>query len=200
MVADNYGVDATIIDYRDDTGTSGPPSHYKVLTDSGAEFWALDHEVFLEPGSDSKPGTIAHIQRVQELLEQIRCELAIRATHHDDSKLREPERLGYDALELLISGATYGTPEYAAVMADPRVKAATDHHVRTNRHHPQFHANGINDMTLIDLIEMFCDWKAASERGSGRPLAESLALTCERWGMSPQLTNIFKNTRKDMGW
>ena len=42
------------------------------------------------------------------------------------------------------------------------VRAAIDHHVTTNRHHPKFHTDS-DDMTKVDLIEMICDWTAISQ-------------------------------------
>ena len=44
VTADNWGGDATIIDYRDTEGS--PASYYKVRMDQdGQEFWAFDFEV-----------------------------------------------------------------------------------------------------------------------------------------------------------
>lgn len=43
VTADNYGDLATIIEVRESTGS--PPSHYKVRTDAGDEFWAFDFEL-----------------------------------------------------------------------------------------------------------------------------------------------------------
>ena len=45
---------------------------------------------------------------------------------------------------------------------EDRVREAVAHHVKTNRHHPDFHADP-NDMTEVDLIEMVCDWAAMSQ-------------------------------------
>lgn len=43
VVADNYGSPATIIEIRE--SNESPVSHYKVRTDTGDEFWALDFEI-----------------------------------------------------------------------------------------------------------------------------------------------------------
>ncbi len=56
------------------------------------------------------------------------------------------------------------------------VRKAIDHHMMTNRHHPEFHADP-NDMTEVDLIEMVCDWTAMSQEfgqdgGSARGWAD----------------------------
>jgi len=44
------------------------------------------------------------------------------------------------------------------------MKPALEHHYALYRHHPEHFQNGIDDMNLIDLVEMFADWKASSER------------------------------------
>jgi hypothetical protein len=43
VISDNMGMDAEIIDVRESTGL--PPSHWKVRTSDGQEFWAYDFEV-----------------------------------------------------------------------------------------------------------------------------------------------------------
>jgi hypothetical protein len=47
VVADNYGLAATIIEIRE--STESPVSHYKVKADEdGQEFWAYDFEIYDE--------------------------------------------------------------------------------------------------------------------------------------------------------
>lgn len=52
----------------------------------------------------------------------------------------------------------------------------------------------VNDMNLVDLLEMICDWKAASERHNNGNIRKSIEINADRFGMSPQLTKIFENT------
>ena len=52
----------------------------------------------------------------------------------------------------------------------------------------------INDMTLIDLVEIFCDWKASSERHNDGNIRKSIEVNTDRFGMSPQLVRILENT------
>ena len=61
-------------------------------------------------------------------------------------------------------------------------------------HHPECHKNGINDMNLLDLIEMFCDWKAASERHNDGNIRKSIEINGKRFNMSDQLVKIFENS------
>jgi hypothetical protein len=74
------------------------------------------------------------------------------------------------------------------------------HHDATNRHHPEHFPNGANGMTLVDLIEMLADWKAATERGRDGDLAQTLEIHRERFGLAPQLMDILSNTARHYGW
>ena len=76
------------------------------------------------------------------------------------------------------------------------MKLAMNHHYAQNSHHPEHYDNGINDMDLIDLIEMICDWKAASERHADGNIFESIKINKQRFNISDQLERIFINTAK----
>ena len=58
----------------------------------------------------------------------------------------------------------------------------------------------IAGMSLLDVIEMFCDWYAAGRRTKQGSLAQSLEVNRARFGADPTLASIFENTRKEMGW
>jgi hypothetical protein len=55
-------------------------------------------------------------------------------------------------------------------------------------------------MTLVDLIEMLADWKAATERHDDGDLARSLDIQRDRFGLSDQLADILRNTAHHFGW
>jgi hypothetical protein len=56
----------------------------------------------------------------------------------------------------------------------------------------------MNDMTLLDLVEMFCDWRAASKRHNDGNINKSIEISGGRFNMSPQLIKIFENTAKKL--
>ncbi|MBI5954360.1 MAG: hypothetical protein HY865_22110 [Chloroflexi bacterium] len=126
------------------------------------------------------------------------CAIGKRITHHDASKLQEPEKSMYDKFTPMLRSLTYGSDEYKATLKE--MGAALDHHYRVNSHHPEHYPNGINGMSLIDLIEMLADWKAASLRHADGNILKSLEVNRVRFGMSDQLFEIFKNTVIEMGW
>lgn len=136
--------------------------------------------------------TISHIHRVAELLHQCIKEMLDRANNHDKSKLEPPEVEFFTKFTKRLAGVTYGSDEYKALLVE--LKPALDHHYANNSHHPEFYKDGINDMNLLDLIEMLCDWKAASERHNDGNIRKSIEINGNRFGMSPQLIKIFENT------
>jgi hypothetical protein len=158
--------------------TVGPPAYYQVS--SGDEWW--------------RPtcSTQAHINRVRELLDQVIADLTRRGILHDASKLVEPEATAFAASSDRLGRLTYGTPAYHDALHD--LGAALTHHYAHNRHHPEYHHDGVNDMTLVDLIEMLCDWKAAAERQGNGDILASLRINEHRFGISPQLAGVLENT------
>lgn len=154
----------------------------------------------IEQSHDSLPDTKAHIKRVQDLITEAMCKLAFRAVRHDLSKLNEPEKSAFDRLKALsLSGMDYGSEEYRACLR--KEKPAIEHHYKANSHHPEYYENGVDGMSLFDVLEMLLDWKAATERmKNGGDIRRSLEINRERFKISPQLESILANTIKEMGW
>jgi hypothetical protein len=125
------------------------------------------------------------------------AELERRAKDHDASKLEEPEKSLFDAMTPKLKASTYGSPEYFEMLKE--LQPALDHHYAENSHHPEHFPNGVVGMTLIDLLEMFADWKAASLRHSTGNFKKSIEINSARFSMSDQLVQIFENTRQVYG-
>jgi len=145
---------------------------------------------------NSRQDILAHIARVQELMAAICERLALRAELHDASKLNEPEKSAFDAHAP--NGCVYGGEEYNRRLQV--LQTALQHHYAHNSHHPEHFANGISGMSLLDIVEMFCDWKAASEEHKNDGLKRSLQINRERFGLGEQLAKIFENTRRKLDW
>ncbi len=147
---------------------------------------------------DSARDTIKHSHQVHQLGKIFTTALMRRLSNHDMSKLFEPEKSAFDAWTPRLNEVTYGSEEYQEALDG--LKPALDHHYAENAHHPESHENGIGDMTLIDLLEMFCDWKAASMRHADGDFVNSLEHNAFRFDMSDDLEMIFRNTAEAMGW
>lgn len=136
--------------------------------------------------------TFRHIERVRNLLNVCILDLIRRGELHDQTKLKAPEVELFTEYTSKLSTCTYGSEEYRGYLL--QLKPALDHHYANNRHHPEHHKNGVNDMNLLDIIEMLCDWKAASERHNDGNIRKSIEINANRFGLSPQLTKILENT------
>jgi hypothetical protein len=143
-----------------------------------------------------KDETNQHIYRVGELLNVCIKDLMDRAHEHDQSKLRSPEVEWFAKRNNTLAGVTYNSEQDKA--NKEFLKVALDHHYARNRHHPQYHKNGVDDMNLLDLIEMLIDWKASSERHNDGNIRKSIELNADRFEISPQLVRILENTVKDL--
>jgi hypothetical protein len=110
--------------------------------------------------------------------------------------MTEPEVEYFDTYTPKLAGTTYGSDEYKQLLAE--LKPALDHHYAINRHHPEHYENGIRGMNLVDLVEMFCDWYAASKRHDDGDIMKSIAINQKRFGYSDDLKAIFENTCRDI--
>lgn len=147
---------------------------------------------------DSKAETLLHIKRVSQLLTEAAMELLRRANVHDESKLNSPEKEFFDEFTPKLKGTTYGSPEYIEFMK--QLKVGLDHHYAHNSHHPEHYVNGVNGMDLFDLIEMFFDWRAATERHADGNIYKSFGINKTRFGISDQVIEIFFNTAQRLNY
>lgn len=159
---------------------------------------------------DSKEDTLKHIKKFQENLAILFQAIANRHDGHDASKLESPEKEAFDRATPLLAGLTYGSDEYKSALAD--MKDALDHHYAHNRHHPEYFAGtkinqgeeiveifgeGMRGMTLVDLVEMFCDWCAATERHEDGDIKKSIYHNMKRFGFGETLACIMINTARE---
>jgi hypothetical protein len=138
--------------------------------------------------------TQKHIENVRKYIRFIIDKLDARGVQHDASKLETPEVELFAEHTLQLANMGYGTEEYKTSLE--ALKPALDHHYAVNRHHPEHFTSGVNDMTLIDIIEMFCDWKASTLRHNDGNLLKSIELNAERFNIDGQFKQILLNTAR----
>ena len=147
---------------------------------------------------DSAPDTLAHIDQVQSLMEDVVGQLRYSSAIHDASKLQAPEKAIFDIYTPKLAATTYGSDEYKSYLAG--MGEGLQHHYAANDHHPEHHPHGIADMDLIQVIEMLADWKAATLRHHDGSLARSIDQNAERFGYGIELHNLLWNTAQRLGW
>lgn len=136
-----------------------------------------------------------HIGLVRLFLGGVTEALHVRGLKHDASKFSEIERSIFSAHTENRDAVPFGTPAYYEHLE--RVRPALEHHYKENDHHPEHHNGGIEGMHLINLIEMVCDWMAASMKtpdGDIRDAHASIDANQERFGYSDELAVILHKT------
>ncbi len=146
----------------------------------------------------SIPDTQDHISEVRSRLWDIVDELENRASAHDRSKLEEPELSIFDEFSPKLRATTYGTDEYHQFRN--AMGGALVHHYANNDHHPEHFEGGIHDMDLVQMVEMLCDWDAATKRHDDGDLLKSIEANAERFGYGDEIKGLLINTARRRGW
>ncbi len=137
--------------------------------------------------------TQKHIKNVGKYMSIIIQELIQRIVSHDMSKIGdETERTVFIEYTPKLNESTYGSDEYKTFLKE--MGKGLEHHYRNNNHHPEFYENGIKGMNLIDLVEMLCDWKAATLRHKNGDLHKSIEQNQKRFNYGDEIKQIFFNT------
>ena len=148
---------------------------------------------------ESKFKTMRHIETVRNFLNAAVRELLHRGEWHDQSKLQAPEVEVFAEYTAKLRNCAYGSEEYKGFLQGMQV--ALDHQYAANSHHPEYFKgpcvqSPLEQMTLIDLLEMLCDWKAATLRHADGDIFKSIQINQERFGYSDEVRMILSNTAK----
>lgn len=137
--------------------------------------------------------TLEHIEQVKHDVAIVCDRLTKRAEAHDRTKIEEPELSYFNKYTPMLAKLKYGSKEYDESLKG--LEVALDHHYKMYRHHPQHFENGVNDMNIIDILEMFCDWNSASKRMKDGSLEQSIEVGRKRFKLdNVNLTKIFENS------
>ncbi len=166
--------------------------------------------------------TEKHVRRVGVLMLEVISKLQRRAVVHDSSKFSPEEFDAFAAETPALRGLTYGSDEYKAALA--RLGPALDHHYKANDHHPEHFGTttcdqcgqdeskpctcggtrtrrgDIHRMDLIQLLEMLCDWQAATERHANGSLPKSIVQNAKRFGYDDRMAVLLCKTAANLGW
>lgn len=139
--------------------------------------------------------TVLHKKHVSDIGSLFITELKNRLEHHDDSKFSQDENKLFKAVLDKTANAPYGSDDYNAMLA--KLRPALILHYSANRHHPEHFIDGIEGMNIIDLLEMFIDWCAATERNKEDDIHKSIDANAKRYDLPDELVSIFHNTADD---
>jgi len=140
-----------------------------------------------------------HQQEVARCMLIFARKLIERATTHDASKLKSPEREIYMKYAPKLRDTTYGSDEYKQYLNE--MKVALSHHYAANKHHPEHYYNHVKKgdsaiclMSLVDIVEMICDWYAAGQQHADGNFNHSIDINEEQYNIHKQLSQVFRNT------
>ena len=132
-----------------------------------------------------------HISRVRKHINTFVQLLLKRAINHDKSKLEEPELSWWKEMDKE-PRYPYGSEEYKQKIK--RWDKVFKHHYKYNRHHPEHYEYGVSEMTLVDIVEMMCDWLGYKDTIT---ISEALKVCDEqmkRYNISDDVRQIIFNT------
>ena len=137
---------------------------------------------------------IQHTQWLMEGMSYVITNLLTRLLTHDRSKIGPDELDLYAKIVPGFKGLVYGTKEHEE--HGKKLGPAWQAHCLDNRHHVEHFENGLHDMHLLDLIEMVCDWRAASLRSGKFDYETSVKQFANKNNVSHDLVTIIHNTCK----
>jgi hypothetical protein len=140
--------------------------------------------------------TTKHRARVAWYVFKACWALVKRAIRHDLSKYSKYEAPYFEKSLPALRGLEYASKEYMAAIES--LGPALHHHYRSNSHHPE-HYDGVDGMSPLDLIEMLCDWKAATKRHATGNFGKSLEVNETRFSYDGLRTHTFKNAAREIG-
>lgn len=121
--------------------------------------------------------------------------LVWRAVIHDLSKFRSDEAHGFAQVTPRLKKQEYGSESYKRAL----LKECIQLHYTRNRHHPEFHPLGYQDMSRVDRIEMVADWSAAVRRNLNGDLMSSIERNQRRFGYGDAQAREIRNVATIMG-
>ncbi len=162
--------------------------------------------------------TLEHIERVKNnalviyKYDPIRFKLILdQADSHDASKFKEPEFTPYVQLSYYYMCKREGKRCETNPELKERIKDAVFHHIKNNRHHPEYFFDGtlkersgqVIDaikMPSISIAEMLCDWMAMSQEFDNSVTDFADSVVNKKYIFSPnqvnliyELIGVFKN-------
>ena len=145
--------------------------------------------------------TRKHQQLVAEKMVKCAKRLLDKGMAHDASKFSEIEKRTYTepVWKLNHNNVEYGSEKYNRLVA--QMDEGWEHHIAENDHHPQwfekFGSQTLDDpikaMDMFALIEMLCDWIAASRRNNSRA-CDAMRFLKKKYPLDSQIECILNNT------
>jgi hypothetical protein len=123
--------------------------------------------------------------------------LIYRACVHDMSKYGPQEAPIFAKMTPKLKDTTYGSEEYQTYKS--RLGDALQHHYAHNTHHPEHYDGTVGSMDHIDVVEMLCDWEAATHRHEDGDLKQSLKQNADQYQYDENTRRSFWDFYRSVG-
>lgn len=143
----------------------------------------------MHPETKTLRTILKHCSLVKQSLMKITQNLNERAEVHDRSKMDDDEFEGFCWFNRMNPDLEYGSNEYKEAFESikPHTEKAIKKHQSRNSHHPEYHGDDVKSMGWLDIIEMVCDWHAASQTYSNTgSFQKSVALCKKKYNFSTE--------------
>jgi hypothetical protein len=138
-----------------------------------------------------------HKSKVKRLVDTIIADLSLRGIVHDNSKFDKDELLLNIKYGKKSMACKFGSKKYLYYREKSKRASESHYKKKKNRHHPEHFKDGINGMTLVDIMEMVLDWRAATENHRvPTSLNVSIEMARKKYSIDDQLVKIIYNTAK----
>lgn len=153
-----------------------------------------------------------YARKIGKLYPKLEKELNDQASEHDASKYKSPEKEPYVEITWDYKCKAEGKKNELPADCKDKMNQASEHHVKSNKHHPEYHApqtkNLINrenrdkppeemiDATKMDdvsILEMLADWLAMSEEKGTDPKEWVKKNVGVRWKFTDKQKEIIDN-------
>jgi len=115
---------------------------------------------------------------------------------HDWSKFTLTEMKGFIKVAENFSDIEYGSKEYKKLGCS--IFPVLKRHWAKNSHHPEYYQGDISRMSIIDLIEMACDWVAATKYHKNGKFERSLKINTDRFNLSTEDIKFINLIKKEL--
>ena len=114
-----------------------------------------------------------------------------RVLVHDLSKMMPDEMDGFVRVIDHLRATEYMSERYKELLAE--IGPSLQNHYRRNSHHPEHHRRGLEGMDLLDVVEMFLDWRASCKRYKDGDILSSVRRNQKRFRLGTKLSEILAN-------
>jgi len=177
------------------------------------EHYYTENEMTIEMKNHFEKRTNNHIGLVQKYCGKVNelggyDGIVERGEIHDASKFEEPEYTPYVFITWDYKCKDDGVDSEFPQEIKNKATEATNHHVKSNRHHPEFHTEQTDlinredrdkppeemvdamEMDNLDIAEMVCDWCAMSEERGNTPMQWADKNVNVRWKFTDEQKDL----------